>query len=75
MKHRNVALKYGSDGEYLDRLEAARLLGLSPATLDRWRCEKAHLPYYKIGGAIRYRRSELEEFLASHRVNIGQNGL
>ena len=56
--------------EYLDATDAAIYLGLSPNTLARWRCEKANLPYHKIGGAIRYKRSDLDAFAETHRVSV-----
>jgi Helix-turn-helix domain len=47
--------------------EAARILGnLAPNTLAVWRTTKRYaLPYLKVGRLVRYRRSDLEKFLAS----------
>jgi len=70
MKYRNQAAKY-STSEYFDRLEAAAYLNLSANTLDRWRCQKLNLPYHKIGGAIRYKKSDLDSYLEQHRVSVG----
>ncbi len=69
MKHHKQATEY-SASEYFDRLETAAYLNLSAHTLDRWRSEKSHLPYFKIGGAIRYKKSDLDEYLDQHRVAV-----
>lgn len=47
--------------------EAAALLGLSPQTLNRWRCERAGQgpPWIKLGGAVRYREADLTAYVAA----------
>jgi len=49
----------------VDTEEASRLLGLSPYTLRRKRCEGTGPRYVKLGprGAIRYRLTDLEGWL------------
>ncbi|WP_460952018.1 helix-turn-helix domain-containing protein [Spirosoma daeguense] len=48
----------------LDRKTAARYLGLSPGTLAVWDCTKRHnLNPIKIGRAVRYRKSDLDQFI------------
>lgn len=48
----------------IDTKTAARVLSISPGTLAVWRCIKRYdLPYVKIGRAVRYRLSDLQEFL------------
>lgn len=42
-------------------------LNISPNTLDRWRSEKKGPPYYKFGGAVRYKFVELDEYAESQR--------
>ena len=59
----------GSDGErppprggnpvFMDTREAAALLGLSPRTLDTYRCTGAGPSYYLLGGCVRYRETDL----------------
>jgi len=45
-------------GEYLG--------GISPDTLSVWRCTgRYNLPFVKIGRLVRYRKSDLDKFLAS----------
>jgi excisionase family DNA binding protein len=49
--------------------QAAQYLGVSTATLAIWRCKKRYpLPYVKIGGLVRYRKPELDAFIASRAV-------
>ena len=49
--------------------EAANYLGLAPHTLATWRCAKRNnLPFFKIGGAIRYRRADLVTWLETRRI-------
>ena len=53
----------------LTRKEAARFLGLQPSTLDAWASRgTVKLPFAKLGGAVRYRQSDLEKFIKSNRV-------
>lgn len=50
----------------LDAREAAKYLGISVHTLDTWRSTKRHvIPYLKVGGRIRYRKSDLDAWLES----------
>jgi excisionase family DNA binding protein len=56
-------------GERLTRQEAARYLGLTKNTLERW----AHfgryaLPFIKVGARVQYLKRDLDEFLESRRV-------
>jgi excisionase family DNA binding protein len=49
--------------------KAAEYIGVSKKTLDTWRSTKRHIiPYYKIGGVIRYAQVDLDKFLESTRV-------
>ena len=56
--------------EFINATEAAVYIGLSPNTLARWRCEKINLNYYKIGGAIRYKKEELDAYAEKNKVSI-----
>jgi predicted DNA-binding transcriptional regulator AlpA len=50
----------------LTEQEAADLLTVSPGTLSVWRCTRRYdLRYLKIGRAVRYRESDILEFIAS----------
>lgn len=53
-----------NNNKLLKRNEAAQFLGISEQTLATWFCKKKYdLPVIKIGGAVRYRLSDLEEFI------------
>lgn len=48
----------------LNRKEAAKYLGLHHGTLRVWASTgRYNLPYYKVGGAVRYNQKDLDEFL------------
>ncbi|MCL4822113.1 MAG: helix-turn-helix domain-containing protein [Vicinamibacteria bacterium] len=48
-------LDEGAAGEYLG--------GLSPRTLQRWRCERRGPRYIRLGKLARYRRSDLDAYI------------
>ena len=50
------------DKKWIGNREAMKMLGLSRATLQRYRAEKL-FPYSKIGGNIYYRRADIENLL------------
>lgn len=55
--------------ELLSEREAAEYLAISPATLRTWRCiGQPTLPFVRVGGAIRYRRSDLESWVEERTV-------
>jgi len=50
--------------------EAAELLGVKENTLSIWRnTDRHHIPYIKIGRAIRYKRSDLVKFLSERTTD------
>lgn len=49
--------------EYLKASQAAKILGVSTGTLSRWRWLDKGPKYYKIYTKVRYKHSDLEEFL------------
>lgn len=54
----------GLDGRLLTTKEAARLLGVSKAFLDRDRWLGPEIPYVRLGArAVRYRSEDLEQFI------------
>lgn len=56
--------KYIGLKNLLTRQEAATYLGCKPNTLALWKCTKRYsLPYVKIGKNIRYKLSDLREFI------------
>lgn len=54
-----------TDDTHLTVEQTAAFLKLTARTLDIWRSTGRHgLPYIKVGGAVRYRRADLEKWLA-----------
>lgn len=49
--------------DLLKEHEAASYLKLKPVTLARWRWAGKGPNYYKVGGAVRYKRADLEAFV------------
>ena len=49
--------------------EAARRLGVSPRTLERWRLESRGPAYVKLGKRRCYRLADLESFLTAGTVS------
>lgn len=45
--------------------QVADVLGVSKQTLAVWRCERRYpLPYVKVGSRVRYRPSDVQQFMA-----------
>ena len=59
----------------MTRREAAALLGIRPTTLACWASSgRWNLPYFRVGGAARYRRADLETWLTSRAAPTSQDG-
>lgn len=57
-----------------DRQQAATYLGIKPNTLATWNCTKRYrIPYIKVGRLVKYRISDLDEFLQQRTIG-GANG-
>ena len=53
----------------LSRKEAAKYLGCTAGTLAIWKCTKRYpLPYVKIGRNVRYRLSDLMDFIENNTI-------
>lgn len=53
----------------LSNAQAAGYLDISPTTLNIWRCKNSYrIPYTKVGGRVRYRKEDLDAWLASRTV-------
>jgi predicted DNA-binding transcriptional regulator AlpA len=61
------------DTPFLDTPAVAALLGLSPKTLESLRVTRPHdgPPFLRIGRAVRYSRSALNEWLAARMIGGG----
>ena len=54
---------------FLNDVEAAEFLRLSPQTLRNWRTQSRGPAYSRAGRAIRYNIEDLNAFMAQNRVN------
>jgi len=57
------------EGTYLSTRRAAAYLGLSPRTLDRYRVSGDGPDFYRFGGRILYRQTDLEKWAGARRVS------
>ncbi len=60
--------------EYFDTKRAAAYLGLSKQRLEIWRVSGDGPPYTKLAQAVRYKRSDLDVFMAKHLRNNTTEG-
>lgn len=68
--HCSVSL---NPSDRLNTENAAKFLGLSPNTLACWRSRKKGPACYRLGGkVVTYEVSDLQKFLAAHRVEFEQ---
>lgn len=62
--------------EYLDTAQASVYTGMSVDWLAKGRCDGFGPPYSKVsdarGGAVRYRRADLDKFMADRREKGGE---
>ena len=62
-------VRTGRTSPLVDTKKAADFLGTQPGTLEIWRhTRRVKLPYVKIGRLVRYRQSDLEQFLDKNTV-------
>lgn len=59
-------------GHLLTTHEAAPYLGVKSSTLCHWRWEKTGPRYLKVGRAVRYRKEDLDAWLAAQQVEPNQ---
>ena len=58
--------------DLLEPNEVARLLGCGVQTLAAWRStRRVSLPYVRVSRLIRYRRSDVAQFIATRLVDTG----
>jgi excisionase family DNA binding protein len=49
--------------------DAAAYIGVTPRTLEVWRCKKSHvIEYIKVGRLVKYRKEILDAWLLSNTV-------
>lgn len=57
--------------DLLTNEEAACYIGVTPGTLEVWRCTKRYeIPYIKVGRLVRYRPAALDKFLTARTVTF-----
>lgn len=66
MEHQNKT----SQKEYLNPCDVNKEYGFSVSTLAKWRMDNKHLPFTKIGKYIKYKRTDIIEFLECNRVEV-----
>ncbi len=65
----NSFSKMFQKSDLLSRREAAEYLGITERTLAVWACVKRYnLPYVKIGRLVKYRKSDLENFISQQTI-------
>lgn len=63
---------YSNSKQLLTRKQAADFLGVKETTLAHWKCTgRYNLPSVKIGRLVKYRVSDLEQFIENGVVNHG----
>lgn len=56
--------------QYMLPADVSEMLRVSVGTLNVWRCTgRYRLPYIKVGRSVRYRRSDVEAFVASRTID------
>lgn len=60
-----------TEDRLLNQSQVAAMVGMSEAWLEQCRFRKIGIPWVKIGRACRYRKSDVEKFIADHVVATG----
>lgn len=50
--------------------QVAEATGIRIGTLKKWRLERTNLPFIHVGRSVRYRLSDVEDYLASRTVPV-----
>ena len=64
---KTTELKRGAPMGYINKHEAAKIMGCTLRTIDNWMKNKL-IPYYKFGRAVFLKESDLMEAIEKHRV-------
>ena len=48
----------------------ALIYGFSKKTLENHRAQRVGIPYIKIGRMVRYRKSDVDQYLEQHRITF-----
>jgi len=55
---------------WINPREVKKEYGFSTSTLAKWRMAKRNLPFIKIGKYIKYKRSDIVEFLEKNKIEV-----
>lgn len=70
-KAQSAIINQVAPGGLLSTIQAAQYLNIAPATLQVWRSTNRRiLAYVKIGAQVRYRREDLDKFIADNTCNV-----
>lgn len=61
-----------SQNDFITIEETSQLTGYSKKSLTDFRSKKVKFPYYKMGGRIWYKKSEILEAINNSRVDISK---
>ncbi len=62
---------FSQNSNLLNNNQAAAYIGVTPRTLEVWRCTKRHqIPFIKVGRLVKYRQSALDAFLDQQTVDV-----
>ena len=56
--------------EWINPLEVHKEFGFSISTLAKWRMSNKYLKYSKLGKYIKYKRSDIIDFLKAHTIEV-----
>ncbi len=60
--------------KYIDEREVARITSFSLSTLRNERCtRRLKIPHYKVGRSVRYKFSDIIDFMEAHRIDPKQD--
>jgi excisionase family DNA binding protein len=60
-------VKPSEDPTFLSERQVSELLTISVKTLQNWRSAGREMPYYKLGGKVRYAKADVLEYIAQQR--------
>lgn len=69
MAHTAIKPEAFQNADLLNNDQAAAYIGVTPRTLEVWRCTKRQaIPFIKVGRLVKYRKSALDLYLEQQTV-------
>jgi len=65
--------KYNANS-LLNESQVSELTGIAVPTLRKWRNEKREIPYIRMGNSVRYKYSDLLDYIKANTVKVMQGG-